>query len=344
MFFRHVHQNYENIKNKRKKYKYSHQENKFITEIKKNTVKYNVDNVSRTDAYANFFYRHPEIKWAFLASMVSRNAGWNMTDLKGKWFSLALDNLQREKLFFTYERANWIIFQDAYPQLLVYELSKKYRTPLFHLLDAFSVSVFMEKEWEVFWESSNEERLVTSLIINEQNMIEQPVIKNKSLQKDVFQSLAFILQDIGHFSCVVFPTLDGELYGHSVYHFKHIHNRILLGKQLANILFHPELFMKFFSFSQKTLHTGTRYDYEKYLHKNFSRQTPFLRVVYDIVQHVPAVQEDWLFKQHKKIHKWNTIVEEKAKIPKPLTHWFLHKQNELHGLIALNNWVLRDKG
>ncbi|WP_406564883.1 DUF2515 family protein [Bacillus alkalisoli] len=343
MFFRSTNLAYENIKNKRKNYKYSHQENKFITEIKKNTVKFNVDNVSRTEAYANFFYSNPEIKWSFLASMVSRNAGWNMTDLKGRWFTLALDEQQRDRLFFTYERANWIIFQDAYPQLLLYELSKKLGTSLFHLLHAFSVSVFMEQEWEVFWSCKNEERLVTSLIINEQNMIDHPVIKNPSLQKDVFQSLAFILQDIGHFSCVVFPTLDGELYGHSVYHFKNINNRILLGKQLSNILFHPELFMKFYSFSKKTVHTGSRYDYEKYLHKNFTRQTPFLRVAYDIVQHVPVVQEDWVFKQHKKISNWNAIVEEKAKHPNPLTHWFLHKQNELHGLIALNNWVLRDK-
>ncbi|UOK59912.1 DUF2515 domain-containing protein [Bacillus sp. OVS6] len=30
--------------------------------------------------------RNPEIRWAFLASMVSRNAGYCMTDLKGTWF------------------------------------------------------------------------------------------------------------------------------------------------------------------------------------------------------------------------------------------------------------------
>lgn len=70
--------------------------------------------------------------------MVSRNAGWNMCELEGKWFPQALEPETRKQLFLTYERANWLIFQDAYPQLLLYDYSTKLNTPMFHsLLFAF---------------------------------------------------------------------------------------------------------------------------------------------------------------------------------------------------------------
>ncbi|GAA3327359.1 hypothetical protein GCM10020331_066980 [Ectobacillus funiculus] len=46
----------------------------------------NRDNISRTHAYKEYYLRNCEIRWSFLASMVSRNAGWNMTDLEGKYY------------------------------------------------------------------------------------------------------------------------------------------------------------------------------------------------------------------------------------------------------------------
>ncbi|UTW69707.1 DUF2515 family protein [Anaerobacillus sp. HL2] len=48
-----------------------------------------------------------------------------------------------EVLFLTYERANWLIFSDAYPQLLLYEKSKQLQKPCFHLLKFFhALSVY----------------------------------------------------------------------------------------------------------------------------------------------------------------------------------------------------------
>lgn len=82
--------------------------------------------------------------------MVSRNAGYCMTDLKGVWFQKLLDEKTRKALFLTYEDANWLIFSDAYPQLMIYEWSKTAGKPLFHLLDAFYVSAFMKKNGTCF--------------------------------------------------------------------------------------------------------------------------------------------------------------------------------------------------
>ncbi|WP_235864027.1 DUF2515 family protein [Sutcliffiella halmapala] len=330
---------YKSIEKRRKDYVYSFQENKFITSIKKNTVKHNLDNISRTKAYAAFYERNKKVKWSFLASMVSRNAGWNMTDLEGRWYTLALSWNQRFPLFYTYELANWMIFQDAFPQLLLYELSSYYNKPLFHLLKEFHVSCFMESEWERFWLEGDEKRLVTSLIINEQNLIQQPVLQNHVLKKKVFKTLVYFLQDLCHFNCVIFPTLEGKLYGYSVHGFQKLSNRIELGKKLAALLFSESYYEKFHEFSIKTEHTGSRYDYEKNFKEGLFRETPILRSVYPVLQHVQKDTEDWVLKRGKPIQKWLATIENEEKQHEDVTKWFIHKQHQLHGLIALKKWI-----
>lgn len=63
------------------------QEEYIITQhILRETKVKNKDNLTRTNAYKRFYDRHPEMKWSLLASFVSRNAGWSMTDLKGELF------------------------------------------------------------------------------------------------------------------------------------------------------------------------------------------------------------------------------------------------------------------
>lgn len=90
-------------------------EQNLIKKINTLTEKWNKDNISRTKAYEYYYSIHPEIKWAFLAGMVSRNAGWNMCDLEGKWMPKIVSPRFQHVLFITYERANWLIFHDAYP-------------------------------------------------------------------------------------------------------------------------------------------------------------------------------------------------------------------------------------
>nr|WP_244927368.1 DUF2515 family protein [Priestia filamentosa] len=125
-------------------------EQEIVDYIIKETEKANVDNISRTEAYYAYFKRHKEIEWAFLASMVSRNAGWNMCDLEGAYFSFALKKNLRKRLFLTYERANWLIFKDAYPQLLLYELSKKRKRRFFHCFLSSMFILLWKKSGLVF--------------------------------------------------------------------------------------------------------------------------------------------------------------------------------------------------
>ncbi|AIF43601.1 DUF2515 family protein [Virgibacillus sp. SK37] len=260
--------------------------------ITKMTRKHNTDNISRTKAYLNYYFAHPEIKWSFLASMVSRNAGYNMTDLWLPPFINMLNEKERTRMFITYERANWLIFSDAYPQLLTYELSSFLNKPMFYLLKNFHVSQFMINEWESFWNTNNVNRLVRALIVNEQNVIQAPVIKQSFFRKHVFTSLPYLLQDFLMMNAAVFPTFSGVLYGIYVHDFSNVSKRIRIGKQLATILFTPSIYHQVINFAKKCEHTGSRMDYEQFINVNLP-VAPLLRSVYPVIEHQDIIRRDW---------------------------------------------------
>lgn len=264
-----------------------------LKRVKLHTEKLNVDNVSRTNAYAAYFERNKEIIWAYLASMVSRNAGWNMTDLHSKPFKYLISEKERALLFITYERANWLIFSDAFPQLLIYEESKRRKIPLFSLLKYFHVSQWIIKEWERFWKEKNMIRLIQAQIINEQHLIQKPVIESPFFCKQVFHSFPYFFQEKMHFGAVLLPTIKGELFGRSIKNFTDVKKRIELGKQLATILFHSREKDSIKKFSDCIKHTGSRYDYEQLL-PNKTFRTPMLRFVYPYVHHDDSSRIDWL--------------------------------------------------
>ncbi|MBM7703318.1 DUF2515 family protein [Metabacillus iocasae] len=310
-------------------------EQRVLKYIKEKRQKMNIDNLSRTNAYADYYEVYPEIQWSFLASMVSRNAGWNMCDLEGKWLPCFLNKQTRDLLFLTYERANWLIFHDVYPQLLIYAISKAKGKPYFYLLPHFGVSSFIIKEWQLFWIKGDQKRLRTSLIINEQNIIQRPVIEHPFYKKKVFRSFVFTFQDFLHFSCVLFPTIDGEIFGCSVHDFWKLTKRIELGKKLAQILFNPTHFESFLCFSRQTPHTGSRHDYEQYLNPKKEKDTPILRTTFPIVSHHQSKNNDWMEDQ-RRILKWQKDIPYPPKTN--VTKWYQKKQVELHFLIKCQSY------
>ena len=309
------------------------QEQLLIRQIEEATARRNVDNITRTDAYFKFFYKNREIIWSFLASMVSRNGGWNMCDLEGAIFPEILESPVRKQLFLTYERANWLIFHDVYPQLLIYEYSTKFNRPLFHLLNYFNVSAFIQREWKLFWEQNDIYRLTTSLIINEQNVIQKPVIEHPVYKNKVFRSLIFSFQDWLHFSSVLFPTCSGELFGASVNGFRNLSKRINLGKRLVRILFHQRLFPYFLEFAEKTPHTGSRHDFEQYFKTKIRRETPFLRATFPVIEHHRHEYRDWSL--DRRIHFSWMHFPVQHRHPIHLTDWYIHKRDQLQLLKSL---------
>jgi hypothetical protein len=123
-------------------------EKEIVHQIKERTQRENRNNVTRTNAYWSCYQTNPELHWALLAHMVSRNGGWCMTDLRGELLPHLINNELAQHLFDFLERANGLIFQDAYPQLLLYGESKRRKKSLFHLLPHMNISSWMVPVWK----------------------------------------------------------------------------------------------------------------------------------------------------------------------------------------------------
>jgi hypothetical protein len=225
--------------------------------------------VTRTQAYLNFYLRHPEIHWALLGHLVSRNGGWNMTDLKGELISNLLSEREQQAFFLFLERGNWLIFQDVYPQFLLYQECLRRNKNLFYLLPFFNVSIFMEAIWNHFWKSGDCYLLAIALVINEQSYLEERVIKNPMFKEEVLDTIQFKLQDILSLNHILIPYYVNKnqlqkvvFIGQTLHHFSSLHERILLGKRLYSLLFHnEERLNKIVSWAKMQPHTGSRKDY-----------------------------------------------------------------------------------
>ncbi|EFM12969.1 Protein of unknown function DUF2515 [Paenibacillus curdlanolyticus YK9] len=257
-------------------------EQALIGRIREETAWMNRNNVTRTAAYYAVYVRRPELHWALLAHLVSRNGGWNMTDLQAEWVPRLLGTSKREDVFAFLERANSLIFGDAYPQLLLYEHSMKHGRPLFHLLPAFGVSRFMAPAWERFWASRESALLTVALIVNEQHFIEDRVVRHPHYRKRVIDTLFFGMQSFLQLNAVVIPysisngdgdsgetPSDMRLAGLIIERFASIRERIEFGKRLYAILFGvPTVHEGVRAFVREVRHTGSRADFAPQL---FSR-------------------------------------------------------------------------
>jgi hypothetical protein len=253
-------------------------EKQLVGKIKSKTAELNQDNVTRTKAYLDFYKLHPEIQWAFLGHMVSRNGGWNMTDLKGDFIKGLLDKQSRQEFFSFLERGNWLIFQDAYPQFLLYEESLIRKKKLFHLLPYFSVSIFMETIWNDFWNHGNKYILTIALVINEQSYLEKRVMENNHFKQKVFETFEFKLQELLSFNHILFPYLKSNkimLMGQTLNQFDSLHERIMLGKRLYSLLFSNEqILIASKKWALKHPHTGSRKDYWPHLFNDVKEYAP----------------------------------------------------------------------
>ncbi|MDU2240526.1 MAG: DUF2515 family protein, partial [Paenibacillus sp.] len=184
---------------------YSAENLRLIEAIAEETRLAGANNISRTAAYLACYQACPELHWAFLAHMVSRNAGWNMTDLHSSRMADVIDAEEKRLTYRFLERSNALIFQDAYPQLRLYMKSRELGASRFHLLPYFHVSGFMRPFWERFWIDRGSALLTVGLIINEQNYIEKRVVRHPYFQKHVTGKMNFRLFSLAGLNQVVFP-------------------------------------------------------------------------------------------------------------------------------------------
>lgn len=256
------------------------EELQLIQHIHEETMRLNRSNVTRTQAYWDCYHSHPELHWAFLAHMVSRNAGWNMSDLKGGLMSDLTDRAFKNNLYSFLERCNALIFQDAYPQLLLYMYSRKEGKPLFHLLPHFHVSSFMTPFWEQFWQDGGSPLLTIALIINEQNYIEGRAAKHPFYQRHLLKHTLFRMHELARLNQVVFPLGNQHvnrtekptgieqilpsrpLAGLTLPKFDSLSLRIKTGRSLYALLFgYQDIYEAVRAFAHSTKHQGSRAEY-----------------------------------------------------------------------------------
>ncbi|WP_445614166.1 DUF2515 family protein [Geobacillus sp. YF-1] len=290
------------------------EEEAIIAAVRRATAEQNRNNVTRTAAYLAMFERYPELHWAFLAHLVSRNGGWNMTDLRGGLLPRLLPNEMIAPLFLFLERANALIFHDAYPQLLLYAESKRRRTPLFHLLPALGVSSFMQPLWELFWHTGDAPLLTVALIVNEQYYIQLRVVEHPFFRARVLSSWPFIVEQWLGFNDVLIPFEQNgrvNLAGTTVRNFIDVHHRIHIGKTLYSLLlFDARLFRGAVRFARRVPHSGSRADVwpqrftaDRGGHRLYS---PTLESVWPDLIHSFSDQRDW-FTDHTIIRALETL-------------------------------------
>ncbi len=246
----------------------SENDKRWIHLIKEQTRQLNQNNVTRTKAYFQFYIEHPEIHWAFLGHMVSRNVGWNMTDLKGELLTKLLPESDQKDFYSFLERGSWLIFQDVFPQFLIYDLSVRRSRELFHLLPYFHTSTFMETMWRYFWNSRDQSALAIAMVINEQSYLEKRLIHNPHYKKIVTGTVSFKMYDFLNLNNTIFPYCAGDkrekasLTGAALRYFTSLHERIIFGKKLYLLLFQQEKVLSgVLKWAHEHPHTGSRKDY-----------------------------------------------------------------------------------
>lgn len=248
-----------------------------VDQIHKSVADANRSNITRTRAYLELYDDYPEIHWALLAHMVSRNGGWSMTDIKSGLMSNLTNNEFKNHLYRFLERCNALIFQDAYPQLLLYKYSKRMKRSCFHLLPHFHISAFMEPFWDRFWIDRNSSLLTVALIINEQNYIEKRVVQHPYFREQVLKDPNFRMHEFARLNQIIFPlgnetnTNDSSknsnlaprpLVGLTLSHFDNLSTRIKVGKSLYAMLFgYEDIYEGVIRFAHRIPHLGSRSEY-----------------------------------------------------------------------------------
>ncbi len=278
-------------------------EKNIVAQITKETHAYNRNNITRTQAYYEFFIRNQEVHWSFLAHIVSRNGGYYMTDLMSSYLKEYLSESQIKRYFLFLERSNAFIFQDAFPQLLLYEFSKRIGKPLFHLLSAFHVSSFMQPFWNEFYLKKNSMGITVAMIVNEQYMLEERVIKGIYHSTSLLHELPYKLQENLGFTTIFIPYKVSKKYryrlsGKTVREFEQVKKRIELGKELYQILFEESYLSETMRFAHHYPHTGSRSDYWDFMfskveNTNEKLFSPPLESVWEDVTHQYTKNGDW---------------------------------------------------
>jgi hypothetical protein len=179
----------------------------------------NIDNVSRTASYLEL-YAQCRLPWLLMAHLVSRNAGYLMSDLaRTRDHPKTLPSAQPMILqtFHMLERANWLIFWDAWHHVNCHLLGR----------EQTRASPFMREAWKRYEASHDETALVYDLVQNEQTLIEHRVVHAPEL---MFARLLISMTELmGKDAPLHFPGADVQI---RVGWFSSLDKRIEAGRRI----------------------------------------------------------------------------------------------------------------
>ncbi|MCA9666762.1 MAG: DUF2515 family protein [Myxococcales bacterium] len=206
----------------------------------------NRDNVARTAAYLEL-YRYtvenpPDLPWVLMAHLVSRNAGYLMSDVAARLAGSAsgeraampgYDDALRE-LFLMLERANYLIFHDAW-----YHVAQRLVAGAAGL-DAARTTRFIVTCWRRYEAAAGsarevdpalERQLVLELVENEQNLIERRVVHNPRFAAAM--RLVALIEASGREKPIELPLCDTPI---TVGGFARLEQRIAAGARIYDAL------------------------------------------------------------------------------------------------------------
>jgi hypothetical protein len=256
----------------------------------------NRDNVSRTTSYLELYglaREHDiEMPWVLMAHLVSRNAGYLMTDL-----GVALrepDNVFTEdatrELFCFLERANFLIFRDAWHHLLHHLMGRT--SALGDETPRFMRDAWLRYEMMMgLVDSALERSLVLDLVNNEQNLIEMRVVHHPRF--DRARAMVAFFEGVGREAPIVLPITAERIV---VGGFAKLERRIDTGRRIFDtVLADRARRDEIFAWAKERPHTGSRSVYTtKTRHQATLRDVwPYDRVTPLGVHEAPEPDPRW---------------------------------------------------
>lgn len=161
----------------------------------------------------------------------------------------------------------------------------------------------MQPFWNEFYVKKNSKGITVAMIINEQYMLEERVIKGIYHSTSLLQELPYKLPENLGFTTIFIPYKLSKKYryrlsGKTVNEFEHVKKRVELGKELYQILFEERYISETIKFSHNQPHTGSRSDYWDFLftkleNANEKLLSPALESVWEDVTHQYTNKVDW---------------------------------------------------
>jgi hypothetical protein len=223
----------------------------------------NRDNVSRTTSYLELYAlcraHGVELPWVLMAHLVSRNAGYLMTDLAAERASALFTREARTDLFLFLERANYLIFDDAWEHVAHHALGRTRalgsRTPRF-VREAWAR---YEAAAEGGVTAALERALVLDLVTNEQNLIEHRVVHHPRFERA--RAMVAFFEEAGSDGPVTLPLTTARI---RVGTFADLDKRIEAGRRIFDEVLAPrEGRDAIFAWAAATEHTGSRAAYKE---------------------------------------------------------------------------------